>query len=131
MSEYQGHGDEEIKPPVVLPTRQRTQYILASLAVLTSGYGIYVAFIYNGVSWGMAPFAFLAAAGAAVAFWGASTSQQRRTGLGLLLQGLAPIGFLWVFAMTLALIGAALVYNDARIKYVSENINKPAPNPFM
>jgi hypothetical protein len=51
--------------------------------------------------------------------------------LGLLLQRLAPIGFLWVFAMTLALIGAALVYNDARIKYVSENINKPAPNPFM
>ncbi len=131
MSEYQGHGEEEIKPPVVLPARQRTQYILASLAVLTSGYGLYVAFIYNDISWVSALLAVLAVTGTMFAFVGASRPNQRLSGLGLLLQGLAPIGFLWGLAMVLALIGAALVYNDARIKYVSENINKPAPNPFI
>ena len=82
--------------------------LATALASAGAVYGLWAAFFYDGGTAGLAPFAIAACVGVACAAFGL----HRRSGFGLLLAALAPVGFAWISSVASLFVGIALLFRE-------------------
>ena len=88
----------------------RIMLIALTIAVLGSaGFGTWVAFIYDGGTPTLIPFALVGLLGGLFALWGLSEQSAKWVGLAAVLQVLAPTGAAWAAILVLAMSGAVVL----------------------
>lgn len=89
---------------------KRIALIALTIAVLASAeYGAWVAFVYDGGTPTLIPFAVVGLLGGVLALWGLSEQSARWIGLAAVLQAFAPTGAAWVASLILAAVGVVVL----------------------
>ncbi|WP_143233385.1 hypothetical protein [Actinomyces ruminis] len=93
----------------------RIALIALTIAVLASaGLGAWVAFVYDGGTPTLIPFAVVGLLGGLFALWGLSEQSARWIGLAAVLQVLAPTGAAWAASLILAAVGVVVLVMQSR-----------------
>lgn len=88
----------------------RVAVIALTIAVLASAeYGAWAAFVYDGGTPTLIPFAVVGLLGGLLALWGLSEQSARWIGLAAVLQVFAPTGAAWAASLILAVLGAVVL----------------------